>query len=146
MLQAARLLVLSSDVMIRTLFLRRNKNAGFTLIELLIVIVLIGILAGIAMIRYGPTQESAKSAEAFSILSEIASAENRYYLENSAYTSTISDLDSFSADPVSTHFTFSVDTGNKYSKAAAKVGQAQNDYYMCIESGKTSTGSAPTCP
>lgn len=44
--------------------LRRTNDKGFTLIELLIVIVIIGILAGIVLSVINPAQQQAKAREA----------------------------------------------------------------------------------
>jgi prepilin-type N-terminal cleavage/methylation domain-containing protein len=41
---------------------RRVSDAGFTLVELLIVIVILGILAGIAILALGAFQSQAKTA------------------------------------------------------------------------------------
>ena len=119
---------------------------GFTLIELIIVVVIIGILAGLALIKYGPVTEKARSAEAYSKLANIVSAENAYKLENNVYTATIANLDIDIL--VSNNFTFSVPSINNssgYAKAT-KQGNATKDYYMCLNGGKQSVGSAPSCP
>ncbi len=56
----------------------RNRK-GFTLIELLIVVVIIGILAAIALPKFGKTREAAYYTTIKSDLNSLRSAEEMYY-------------------------------------------------------------------
>ncbi len=66
---------------------------GFTLLELIIVIIVIGILAGLAMPQYFRIVEKARTAEGIQLIGLVRSGQLRYYAEYSAYTSSISALD-----------------------------------------------------
>ena len=70
-----------------------QKRKGFTLIELLIVVLIMGILASVAMPQYFKSVEKSRSAEAITILSSIASAQERAYMQKGTYTSSLSELD-----------------------------------------------------
>ncbi len=69
-----------------------NKK-GFTLIELMICILIIGVLTTIAIPVYTRASEKAKTTEAIETLGTVASAEQRYALENNWYSSDFTDLD-----------------------------------------------------
>jgi prepilin-type N-terminal cleavage/methylation domain-containing protein len=58
-----------------------NKK-GFTLIELLIVVVIIGILAAIAIPRFGETRERAYVSAMQSDLNQLRTAMEMYYQDN----------------------------------------------------------------
>jgi prepilin-type N-terminal cleavage/methylation domain-containing protein len=62
-------------------------RAGFTLIELLIVVVIIGILASIAIPKFGATKEKAYVAKLKSDLRNLATAQEAYYYDNQSYYS-----------------------------------------------------------
>lgn len=111
---------------------------AFTLIELIIVVTLIGILASIALIKYGPVMENARSAEAYSVLSQIVAAEKAYYLEKNNYTTTWADLDRFDAEPVSEDFNFIITTATSgYVEANRAISTGGRlSYSMCIASGE----------
>ena len=59
---------------------------GFTLVELLIVVVIIGILATIAIPKFASTKEQAFLAAMKSDLRNLATSEESYMYEFSAYT------------------------------------------------------------
>ncbi len=59
----------------------RNRD-GFTLIELLIVVVIIGILAAIALPKFGQTRERAYVSAMQSDLRNLQSSEEMYYADH----------------------------------------------------------------
>ena len=59
----------------------RNRE-GFTLIELLIVVVIIGILAAIALPKFGQTRERAYVSAMQSDLRNLQSSQEMYYADN----------------------------------------------------------------
>jgi prepilin-type N-terminal cleavage/methylation domain-containing protein len=69
-----------------------DQRRGFTLIELLIVVVIIGILAAIAIPKFQNTKGKANAAALKSDLRNLSSAQEAYFYDNEAYTSTMSNL------------------------------------------------------
>ena len=72
----------------------RNRE-GFTLIELLIVVVIIGILAAIALPKFGQTREAAYYTTLRSDLTNLRSAQEMYYQTQGSYSyaASLDDLD-----------------------------------------------------
>lgn len=77
-----------------------RKQAGFSLVELTIVVVVLGVLATFAVPRFMMAVERAKASEAFSYLSEIASAQSRHNARTGEYSAVLGDLDIELAAPV----------------------------------------------
>ncbi|MFI5281129.1 MAG: type IV pilin protein [Gemmatimonadales bacterium] len=69
-----------------------RNSRGFTLIELLIVVVIIGILAAIAIPKFGSTKEKAYIASMKADLRNLVTAEESYFADNVTYTTTIGNL------------------------------------------------------
>lgn len=83
----------------------RHRMRGITLIELMIVVVVVSILAAIAFPNYQEFAARAKRNEAKSALLQIATNQERFYLNNNTFTQDMTAL-GFSADP------FTTDTGS----------------------------------
>lgn len=82
-----------------------SKQRGFSLIELLIVLVIIGILAGLAIPRYMSYSTKAKQTEAKELLHQIYLTERSYYQTHDEYwipePGTVADKDnSFAFDSI----------------------------------------------
>ncbi len=71
----------------------RKNEAGFTLVELAIVIVIIGVLAAFGVPRFRDSVERSKASEAFSYLSAVRSAQERYHGRAGTYASELTKLD-----------------------------------------------------
>ncbi len=70
---------------ITTRLRRLRGRRGFTLIEILIVLVIIGILAGLAIPRYVGATSKAKQVEAKQLLRQIYTMEQSYRLEHDTF-------------------------------------------------------------
>lgn len=70
----------------------RNKMHGVTLMELMIVVVIIGILTAIAYPSYREYSARAKRNEARAALLQIATLQERNYLQNNTYTTDMTKL------------------------------------------------------
>jgi type IV pilus assembly protein PilA len=63
----------------------KHHRQGFTLIELLIVVVIIGILAAIAIPKYGTTKEKAYLTTMKADLRNLSTAEETYFSDSKVY-------------------------------------------------------------
>ncbi len=84
----------------------RKSMRGVTLLELMIVVVIIGILTAIAYPNYRQYAARAKRNEAKAALLQIATNQERFYLQNNTYTQDLTAL-GFATTPV-----YTTDTGS----------------------------------
>ncbi|MGH7644331.1 MAG: prepilin-type N-terminal cleavage/methylation domain-containing protein, partial [Gemmatimonadales bacterium] len=68
---------------------------GFTLVELLVVVVVIGVLASIAIPKFSTHKEKSYVAQMKSDLRNLATAEEAYFYDSTAYTANLAALGYF---------------------------------------------------
>ncbi len=118
----------------------RRMQRGFTLIELLIVVVIIGILATIAIPRFGSTRNSAKIAVMKADLRNLATAQEVRFTQAGSYTSTLSDLSATFQPSDSVSIAITVD-GTVYTATATMPGVSE----QCTLTMGSSGTPSPVC-
>ena len=121
------------------------KRTGFTLIELMIVVVIIGLLASIAIPKFGSTKEKAYIASMKSDLRNLVTAEEAYFADSTAYT----DITDCARPPAPGAASWCASTGNTLRKLKARQGgwTAQIDNaYTKIQCGIYVGGATPFPP
>lgn len=66
---------------------------GFTLLELLIVVVIIGVLAGLAIPNFIRGTERARWAESKNLLGAVRASQIRYYAQYGSFADNVSNID-----------------------------------------------------
>ena len=69
-----------------------NGNKAFTLIELLVVVLIIGILAAVALPQYQKAVWKSRTANMQTLIRNVATAQNAYFLANNTYASSFDEL------------------------------------------------------
>ena len=70
-----------------------NLKRGFTLLELLVVVLIIGIFAGIALPQYRLAVDKTKMTQLITFANSVKQAQQRYYLVNGSYADNWNDID-----------------------------------------------------
>lgn len=99
-----------------------DKN-GFTLMELVVVVVIVGILAGIALPRYNRVVERSRTTEAMSTLGSILNGQKRYALEYDAYAGSLGALDVNVTNP-GRFFSYTLLGGNPLATPGENIARA----------------------
>ena len=100
-----------------------RKKKGFTLLEILIVVIILGILAGLAIPQYRKSIKKAKANEAWQVLGVMRGAQVRYYLEYGETTTHYGTEDKLDVDEVSSsYWTYTATDGVLGGVHAAGIG------------------------
>ena len=75
-----------------------KQHTGFTLIEILITVAIVGILAAIAIPAYQDSVTKGRRAEAMALALDLASRQERFFLQNNTYTTSITGAAGLNAD------------------------------------------------
>ena len=118
----------------------KNK-LGFTLIEMLVVVLIIGILAGVALPQYTNAVRKARVAEAKITLKAWVDATDRHYL-NSTNNPSLDDIDIEFSDSKNWHFYEDECMCNNNICGCAMIAEPkwENDYYIYYASNNYNTG------
>lgn len=71
----------------------RTGHWGFTLIEVMIVVIIVAVLMMVALPAYQESMKKSRRAEGMRALMELASRQERFYAQNSRYTTDIATAD-----------------------------------------------------
>lgn len=112
------------------IYARQNKP-GFTIVELLIVIVVIGIIAGITIISYSAVTNNAKKQTAKTDAQTAAGVLTRYKSENGAYPANLSDAGEIKSVQSTYQYTYN-STADTYCLTASVRGASAH-----LESGNS---------
>lgn len=78
---------------------RRQGREGFTLIELMVVIVILGVLAGLIVPQFMDEPQKARVVKAKLQMESISTAVKKFYIDNGFYPSTEQGLDALVKKP-----------------------------------------------
>ena len=107
---------------------KKNTQAGFTLIELMVVIVILGLLAGVIIPRFMGETDKAKVATAKMQIASLESALKMYKLDNGSYPSTEQGLQALVEAPAAGNLPKNWRKGGYLEKGKVPKDPWKNDY------------------
>ena len=127
-----------------------TKMRGITLMELMIVVVIVGILAAVAYPNYRDFAARAKRNEAKAALLQIATNQERFYLNNNEYTDNMQNLgfnvsDNFVTETGSYNIDVAGANATSYTATATYL-KADNEAGKCATFTIQPNGSRTSAP
>jgi type IV pilus assembly protein PilE len=115
-----------------------KKEKGLTLIELLIVIVIVGILAGVAIPVYTGYIQRARRADAKTALEQVRAAMEMWRAEHGSYAATVAELQNTMGAPATSinnyyNWNFTVLNANSFTARAQALGSQATDGNLFID-------------
>ena len=127
-----------------------RKMQGVSLMELMIVVMIVGILSAVAYPNYRDYVARAKRNEAKAALLQIATNQERFYLNNNSYSNDLTQL-GFATDPfVSDSGTYTIDIApgadSTNFSASAAYNFSDNESTKCSSFGIDGRGQRSSAP
>lgn len=120
-----------------------KQNKGFTIVELLIVIVVIGILAGLVITTYNGIQQKARNTERTTDLKTLQSQLEAYYANNGSYPLAANDGSGLGTDS-DKNVAFIQANLKGTDKETLRDPQAAAGHYELLTTGTTATAKKYT--
>lgn len=117
---------------------RRRTSQGFTLIELMIAVAIVAVLASIAYPAYQDSVRKGRRAEAFTALSTLQQAQERWRSNNASYTTTLANTAGSGVAPNG----LGVTTPTSSGLYAINVGSASATGYTATATANSGTSQA----
>lgn len=110
---------------------RKNTAWGFTIVELIVIIVVIGILAGITAVSYTGYQQRANKSAANATVQQVKLKLGEYFTDNNRYPANSNDVNNYltaiNAAQLSTDFTKIISGGGTYVAKPAGCASTGNN-------------------
>ena len=111
---------------------KRDRQAGFTLIELMVVIVILGLLAGIVLPRFLGQSDTAKRQATRTQMAILETALKMYKLDNGSYPTTEQGLKALVEAPTAGNLPKNWRKGGYLEKGKVPKDPWKNEYiYLC---------------
>jgi type IV pilus assembly protein PilE len=130
--------------------MKHKKLNGFTLIELMIAVAILAIITAFAYPSYQNYIRKSRRSEAKIELEKIAMAQERFFSANNGYTSDLSQLPGYDANPVTTengYYTINAAiNGATLTLTATPVAGKGQDEDTCTQFTLDTTGKKDATP
>ena len=122
----------------------RRRPTGFTLVEIMITVVIVGILAAVALPSFLDSVRKGRRSEAFTALSAMQLAQERYRSNNATYASTLALINTVTPTVPKGYYALSIvsSTATGYELTADASSSSQVNDAACAKLGVKVEGGA----